>query len=128
MKVLLDTHVFLWLMSDHPNLSSTAKKIFLDSSNDILLSAVSGFEIAVKHGLGKLKLSEPPTIFMRQRIDNNNLIELAIIMAHATYLQDLPKHHRDPFDRLLIAQAMVEGIPLLTADKQLSAYPVECIW
>ena len=128
MKVLLDTHAFLWLMSDDPNLSITAKKIFLDSDNDILLSAVSGFEIAVKHGLGKLKLSEPPVTFMRKRIDNNNLIELPITMAHATHLQNLPQHHRDPFDRLLIAQAMVEGIALLTADKQLSAYPVECIW
>ena len=128
MKVLLDTHAFLWLMSDHPSLSATAKKVFLDSDNELILSAVSGFEIAVKHGLGKLMLSEPPIIFMRQRINNNNLLELPITMEHATHLQNLPQHHRDPFDRLLVAQAMVEGIPLLTADKQLSAYAIECIW
>jgi len=127
-KVLLDTHVFLWLVSDHPNLSTTAKEIFLDDSNELLLSAVTGFEIAVKHGLGKLKLSEPPAIFIRRRIDNNNLVELAVTMEHATHLQNLPLHHRDPFDRLLIAQSMVEGIPLLTADRQLSAYPIKCIW
>ena len=128
MRVLLDTHAFLWLMSDHPNLSATAKQVFLDNDNELLLSAVSGFEIAVKYGLGKLKLSEPHIIFMRRRIDNNNLLELPITMEHTTHLQDLPPHHRDPFDRLLVAQAMVEGLPLLTTDKQLTVYPIECIW
>jgi len=127
-KVLLDTHTFLWLMSDHPGLSATAKQIFLDNDSELLLSAVSGFEIAVKYGLGKLKLVEPPATFIRRRIENNGLLELPISMDHATQLQNLPMHHRDPFDRLLVAQAMAEAIPLLTADKQLTAYPVECIW
>ncbi|RLA12770.1 MAG: hypothetical protein DRQ52_07395 [Gammaproteobacteria bacterium] len=128
MKVLLDTHAFLWLMSDHKNLSATAKKVFLDNDNELLLSAVSGFEIAVKYGLGKLKLAEPPINFVQRRIENNDLTELPISMAHATQLQALPAHHRDPFDRLLVAQAMIEGVPLLTSDKQLSAYPIKCIW
>jgi PIN domain nuclease of toxin-antitoxin system len=127
-KILLDTHTFLWLMSDHQSLSATAKQIFLDNDNELLLSAVSGFEIAVKYGLGKLNLAEPPATFIRRRIENNGLLELPISMDHATQLQELPTHHRDPFDRLLVAQAMAEAIPMLTADKQLTAYPIECIW
>ena len=128
MKILLDTHAFLWLVSDHSRLSDKAKAVFLDNSNDLYLSAVSGFEIAVKHGLGKLKLSESPMDFVSRRIENNNLIELPITMEHATNLQNLPLIHRDPFDRLLISQSMVESIPLLSADKQISAYSIECIW
>lgn len=128
MKILLDTHAFLWLVSDHPRLSDVAKAVFLDNSNELFLSAVSGFEIAVKHGLGKLKLSESPTEFIRRRIENNNLIELPISMEHATNLQNLPLIHRDPFDRLLISQSMVESIPLLSADQQMRAYSIDCIW
>ena len=128
MKILLDTHAFLWLVSDNSRLSDKAKMIFLDNSNELFLSAVSGFEIAVKHGLGKLKLSESPAAFIRRRIENNNLIELPISMEHATNLQNLPPIHRDPFDRLLISQSMVESIPLLSADKQMSAYSIDCIW
>jgi PIN domain nuclease of toxin-antitoxin system len=127
-KILLDTHAFLWLVSDHSRLSDKAKAVFLDNSNDLYLSAVSGFEIAVKHGLGKLKLSESPMDFVSRRIENNNLIELPVTMEHATNLQNLPLIHRDPFDRLLISQSMVESIPLLSADKQISAYSIECIW
>lgn len=128
MKILLDTHAFLWLVSDHSRLSDKAKAVFLDNSNEVYLSAVSGFEIAVKHGLGKLKLSESPTDFIRRRIQNNNLIELPISMEHATNLQNLPLIHRDPFDRLLISQSMVESIPLLSADQQMRAYSIDCIW
>lgn len=128
MKILLDTHAFLWLVSDHPRLSDVAKAVFLDNSNELFLSAVCGFEIAVKHGLGKLKLSESPTEFIRRRIENNNLIELPISMEHATNLQNLPLIHRDPFDRLLISQSMVESIPLLSADQQMRAYSIDCIW
>lgn len=128
MRVLLDTHAFLWLVGDHENLSETAKTIFLDGENELFVSAASGFEITVKHGLGKLSLSDPPATFIRERITNNSLQELPITMAHATTLQELPLHHRDPFDRLLVAQALAEGIPLLTADKQLAAYPIECLW
>lgn len=128
MKILLDTHAFLWLVSDHPRLSDVAKAVFLDNSNELFLSAVSGFEIVVKHGLGKLKLSESPTEFIRRRIENNNLIELPISMEHATNLQNLPLIHRDPFDRLLISQSMVESMPLLSADQQMRAYSIDCIW
>jgi len=110
-------------------LSDTAKSVFLDDTNEILLSAVSGFEIAVKYSLGKLELSEPPQRFVERRIANNALTVLAVTMAHTLKLADLPFHHRDPFDRLLIAQALTENSPILTKDSMFSEYQgLTCIW
>jgi PIN domain nuclease of toxin-antitoxin system len=128
MKVLLDTCAFIWLVTDNPKLSELAKEIFLDEDNEILLSAVTGFEIAVKYSLGKLHLTEPPREFVIHRMNANALTELPVSMAHALALQNMPLHHKDPFDRLLVAQAMVNQIPLLSADQQLSAYDIERIW
>jgi PIN domain nuclease of toxin-antitoxin system len=128
MKVLLDTHTFLWLVTNGRQLSPLAKELFLDDHNELYLSAVTGFEIAVKYSLGKLRLTEPPSQFIQHRLIANNLLELPIAMVHTTILEALPLHHRDPFDRLLIAQAMHEKMPLLSADQQLSAYPVERLW
>jgi PIN domain nuclease of toxin-antitoxin system len=127
-RVLLDTHAFLWLVSDDPKLSITAKNIFLDNGNELLLSVVTGFECAVKYSLGKLHLSEPPAPFIRRRIEANNLTIHALKMDHTLRVADLPLHHRDPFDRLLVAQCLVDGVPILSADSQLSAYGVERIW
>ncbi|NOU22713.1 MAG: type II toxin-antitoxin system VapC family toxin [Methyloglobulus sp.] len=128
MKVLLDTCAFIWLVTDNPKLSELAKEIFLDEDNEILLSAVTGFEIAVKYSLGKLHLTEPPREFVVHRMNANALTELPVSMAHALALQNMPSHHKDPFDRLLVAQAMVNQIPLLSANQQLSAYDIERIW
>lgn len=128
MKVLLDTCAFIWLVTDDPKLSELAKEIFLDTDNELLLSAVTGFEIAVKYSLGKLHLTEQPNEFIANRIQANALTELPVSMAHALVLQDLPWHHKDPFDRLLVAQAMVNQIPLLSADQQLSSYAIERLW
>jgi PIN domain nuclease of toxin-antitoxin system len=128
MRVLLDTHSFLWLVTDHPMLSSKAKSIFLDNDNTLLLSAISGFEIAVKYSLGKLELAEDPDLFIKNRIQKNALTVLPLMMEHAIRLAGLPFHHRDPFDRLLVAQAMVEQVPILSADSALSAYGIERIW
>ena len=128
MKILLDTHAFLWFVTNDRELSQTAKKLFLDEENELYLSAVTGFEIAQKYSLGKLQLTEKPSEFITNRIDANNLIELPIFMAHTTVLEKLPRHHRDPFDRLLVAQAMIEKVPLLSADEQLSAYPIKRLW
>lgn len=128
MRILLDTCAFLWLVADDPKLSEPAKEIFLDDDNELLLSAVTGFEIAVKYSLGKLHLAEPPKEFIAKRIQANALTELPVSMAHAVTLQNLPLHHKDPFDRLLVAQAMVERLPVLSADRQLSAYAVERLW
>ncbi|NOU22532.1 MAG: type II toxin-antitoxin system VapC family toxin, partial [Methyloglobulus sp.] len=109
-------------------LSELAKEIFLDEDNEILLSAVTGFEIAVKYSLGKLHLTEPPREFVIHRLNANALTELPVSMAHALALQNMPLHHKDPFDRLLVAQAMVNQIPLLSAHQQLSAYDIERLW
>jgi PIN domain nuclease of toxin-antitoxin system len=128
MKVLLDTCAFIWLVTDNPKLSELAKEIFLDEDNEILLSAVTGFEIAVKYSLGKLHLTEPPREFVIHRMNANALTELPVSMTHALALQNMPLHHKDPFDRLLVAQAMVNQIPLLSADQQLSAYDIERLW
>ena len=128
MKVLLDTCAFLWMVSDDPQASEIAKEIFLNDDNELFLSAVTGFEIAVKYSLGKLHLTEPPKEFIANRIQANALTELSVSMAHALALQNLPFHHKDPFDRLLVAQAMVNQIPLLSADQQLSAYDIKRLW
>lgn len=128
MKILLDTHAMLWLVTGHRRLSKKAKSIFLDGGNTLLLSAVSGFEIAVKYSLGKLELSEEPASFIQKRIQANALTVLPLRMEHAGRLASLPFHHRDPFDRLLVAQAMIEQVPILSADRALSAYDIERVW
>jgi PIN domain nuclease of toxin-antitoxin system len=100
----------------------------LDADNELLCSAVVGFEIAVKHSLGKLELAEPPRTFVDNRVRKNALTPLPITLAHALRVADLPFHHRDPFDRLLIAQAIEEDVPLLSADQNLSAYDIRRLW
>ena len=128
MRVLLDTHSLLWLVTNDSRLSTTARETFLDTDNELLCSAVVGFEIAVKYSLGKLKLAEPPRAFIKNRIRNNALTPLPVTMAHATRVADLPFHHRDPFDRLLVAQAIEENVPLLSADEILSSYDILRLW
>lgn len=124
MRILLDTHAFLWLVTDDPKVSAPAKAVFLENDNELLLSAVTGFEIAVKYSLGKLGLKEPPEQFISKRIQANALIPLAITIEHTVLLADLPFHHRDPFDRLLVAQALSDSLPILSADTLLSAYGI----
>jgi len=128
LRVLLDTHSLLWLVTNDSRLSTTARETFLDTDNELLCSAVVGFEIAVKYSLGKLKLAEPPRAFIKNRIRNNALTPLPVTMAHATRVADLPFHHRDPFDRLLVAQAIEENVPLLSADEILSRLDILRLW
>lgn len=128
MRVLLDTHAFLWLVTDDPKLSERAKSIFLDSGNEMLCSAVIGFEISVKFSLGKLQLVEPPREFIDKRMRNNALTQLPVTLAHTYRVAHLPFHHRDPFDRLLVAQALEEDVALLSADQILSQYGIRRIW
>ncbi|MDZ7754012.1 MAG: type II toxin-antitoxin system VapC family toxin [Gammaproteobacteria bacterium] len=128
MRVLLDTHAFLWLVTDDPRVSQAAREIFLDAENVIFLSGVSGLEIAVKYSLGKLKLAAPPREFIEARIANNDLLPLPVALAHTYRLAHLPFHHRDPFDRLLVSQAMEEDLPIVTSDAALGAYDVETMW
>lgn len=101
---------------------------FLNADNVLYLSAVSGLEIAVKYGLGKLKLTAPPREFVEQRMANNGLTPMPLAMNHTYRLAHLPFHHRDPFDRLLVSQAIEEDLPILTSDAAISAYEVETLW
>lgn len=128
MRVLLDTHSFLWLVTDHDSLSELARSVFLNPDSTLLVSAVTGFEISVKFSLGKLKLSEPPREFVENRLRNNALTPLPVTLAHTYRLASLPFHHKDPFDRLLISQALEEDTPILSADAVLSEYGVERLW
>ncbi len=128
MRILLDTHAFLWLVTDNPKLSDRARSIFLDNDNEPIISAVTGFEISVKYALEKLELSQPPRDFLEERIRNNALIRLPINLSHTYRLSHLPLHHRDPFDRLLITQAQEEDLPVLSADSAFDLYDVEVIW
>jgi PIN domain nuclease of toxin-antitoxin system len=128
LRVLLDTNSLLWLVTDDPRLSRTARETFLDADNELLCSAVVGFEIAVKYSLGQLELTETPRVFIENRLLNYALTHFPITLNHATRVAELPFHHRDPFDRLLVAQALEEGLPLLSADEILSAYGIRRLW
>ena len=128
MKVLLDTHVFLWWITDDPRLSPRARGIIADGANVAFLSAASGWEIAIKAKLGRLRLPDNPEHFILKQLELNAIEVLPVQMSHALHVYALPYHHRDPFDRLLIAQAQLEKLPILTADPQISRYLVEVIW
>lgn len=128
MRVLLDTHTFLWWITDSPQLSPRAREVIGDGSTELFVSAASGWEIAIKARLGRLKLLDEPERLIPEQIALNAIQSLPVHMAHALHAYNLPNHHRDPFDRMLIAQAQLEQIPLMTADPQISRYPVEVIW
>jgi PIN domain nuclease of toxin-antitoxin system len=128
MRALLDTHVFLWWISDDPRLSTHARKIITDGENTLFLSAASGWEIAIKAKLGRLKLPEPLETFVPEQMALNAIESLPIQMSHALHVHTLPLHHRDPFDRLLVAQAQLDNLPILTADSQIALYAIRTVW
>jgi PIN domain nuclease of toxin-antitoxin system len=128
MRHLLDTHAFLWFVLNDPQLSPTALGLINDPANDILVSPASYWKMAIKVGLGKLDLHAPYDDFMHRGIVGNDFEILPIEPRHTSMLTTLPLHHRDPFDRLLIAQALVEAIPIISADAQLDAYGVKRLW
>jgi PIN domain nuclease of toxin-antitoxin system len=127
-RVLIDTHTFLWFVSDDPQLSITARAIIEDTANDVLLSIASVWELAIKISLGKLSISAPFATFLPDQLRVNAIDVLGITVEHTSELIGLPFHHRDPFDRLLIAQAMVEGIPLISIDAAFDMYPITRLW
>ena len=128
MRVLLDTHAFLWATADDPNLSMFARDLILDSAHAMLFSAASAYEIAVKAARGRLELPEDPATYLRTRVAAFGLLPLPVTMEHAAEAGALPPIHADPWDRLLIAQARLESVPLLTADSTIRRYDVETIW
>lgn len=127
MRVLLDTHAFLWFVLGELKLSSTARGHIEDPGNEKLVSPASYWEIAIKISLNNT-LSQPYEAFMQKGIAGNGFIILPIALRHTVALTTLPFHHRDPFDRLIIAQAIVEQIPVISGDAAFAAYPVTCIW
>jgi len=127
MRVLLDTHIFLWWVKDDPRLGSRARSIISDVDNKLLLSAASGWEIAIKSKLGKLEITGDIIAFTYEQIQINAISELPVQMNHTLHVAMLPGLHRDPFDRLLVAQSQLERIPILTGDTQIMAYSVEVI-
>lgn len=128
MRVLLDTHAFLWFVLGDPQLSSRARSHIEDPGNEKLVSPASYWEIAIKISLKKYTLSRSYEEFMQQGIAGNGFSILLIEPRHTAALTSLPFHHRDPFDRLIIAQAMVEQIPVISGDAAFAAYPVTRIW
>jgi PIN domain nuclease of toxin-antitoxin system len=125
-RALLDTHVWLWMLTD-PERLGTAQRLVSDTQSELLLSAVSSWEIAIKHALGRLPLPEPPASYVPARIRSTQVTPLPVEHSHALEVASLPPHHRDPFDRLLIAQARVEGVAIVTADAVMAHYDVEVI-
>jgi PIN domain nuclease of toxin-antitoxin system len=128
MRLLLDTHSFLWFLLDDPKLSQTAKDSIADPDNDIEISPASYWEIAIKISLNKYSLPEPYEQFMERELATNQFRILPIEPKHTAALTSLPFHHRDPFDRLIIAQAMIERIPVISGDEAFAAYPVTRLW
>ena len=126
--MLLDTHAFLWWIADDPRLSRRAREVFAEGRNELLFSAASGWEIAIKAGLGKLEVPEDIEEFIDEQLSKNAFRALPIRLSHALRVNSLPDHHRDPFDRLLVAQSVLEGLPILSADPQVALYPVEVVW
>jgi PIN domain nuclease of toxin-antitoxin system len=127
-RLLLDTHTFLWFLLDDPQLSATAKDFIIDPDNDVEVSPATYWEIAIKISLGKYELPEPYDVFIEREITTNDFRILPIEPKHTAVLTTLPFHHRDPFDRLLIVQAIVEGMPILSIDPAFDAYPVTRLW
>ncbi len=128
MKLLLDTHVFLWLNDDPERLSKTVRELCSSGENEFYLSMASPWEMQIKCQLEKLTLAMPVEELVNKNVQENNFKILAIELAHISHLAKLPPHHKDPFDRIIIAQAMLEGLTIVTADHAFAAYTVPVVW
>lgn len=128
MRLLLDTCTFLWLAGGSDEVSPRAREAFVDPANDVFLSAASAWEIALKHQLGRLPLPEPPAMFVPAQRSAHGIEPLPIDEEASLHVAKLPGLHRDPVDRLLVAQAMVAGLVLVTPDEAVRQYPVRTLW
>jgi len=127
-RLLLDTHALIWFTEDSSALSAAAREAFADNTHEVILSVASIWELAIKVSLGKLKMSMRLDASFERRLERAGMRMMPIEYPHAARVATLPWHHRDPFDRLLVAQAMVEGMALLSHDEQLDAYGIQRIW
>ena len=128
MNFLLDTNAFLWWVNDAPELSTSANAYLAEPRNEVFFSLASVWEMAIKLSIGKLKLAEPLENFVIEQLQRNGFRQLGINFQHVIGVASLPFHHRDPFDRLLIAQALAERLPVLTADRTFDAYGIQRLW
>jgi len=127
MRVLLDTHVWLWMWGEPERLRNEARTLVEDPANELHVSAVSAWEIATKSAAGRLRLPSSAEAWLSDPRRRRDVTELPISFAHAIRAASLPPHHRDPFDRMLVAQAQAEDLVLLSADRQLAAYEVDSL-
>lgn len=128
MRLLLDTHAFLWWISDDAQLSERARGLIGDGRNEVFLSAASGWELAVKAALRRVDIAEPLERFLPDQLERNGFQALPVLLRHALALPALPPLHRDPFDRMLVAQALAEEMTLVSADRRIHRYPVPVAW
>lgn len=128
MKLLLDTHVLLWWLAEPDRLSRRSRECMADRRNPLYFSAASSWEIAIKQALGKIQFSGPLASVLPQAFQDQAVTPLPVEHAHAFRVAELPPHHRDPFDRMLVAQAQLEDLKLLTGDPRFREYDVEIVW
>ncbi len=128
MRLLLDTHAFLWWIADDERLSARARALIASDDNEIYFSAASGWEIAIKARLNRVRLPDDLERFVPAQLAANAFQVLPVHLRHALRVFHLPSLHTDPFDRMLVAQAAVEGMPILSADPQLAGYQIEVLW
>ena len=124
MKLLLDTHVWLWWTAGSPRIGYETRRLFEDAGSDLILSAASAWEIAIKYRIGRLELPAKPQEYIALQMQRQSIRALDVTVSHAASTAELPLHHADPFDRMLVAQARCEGLTLVTADKALAPYEV----
>ena len=124
MIVLLDTHALIWAIEDSRRLSGAARSIIVDSHNIVLASAICGWEIAIKKAVGRLSAPDD----LEEAIEAAGFTKRLITFADAHRLGSLPLHHHDPFDRMLVAQALEDAVPIVTRDAEIARYPVQTIW
>lgn len=128
MNLLLDTHALLWFLTDDRSLSAEARRACLDTKNKLAASPVSFWELAIKSSIGKIKLKENWCSAFKAELDENAVLWLPIAPEHCHQLERLPFIHRDPFDRMIVAQAKAEGMTLITSDSHLNKYGINCMW
>jgi len=128
MRLLLDTHTFLWWINNDPSLSEPARIAIASELNECYLSLASCWELAIKTSIGKLQLTKSVDRFIPEELAANDFQLLSIDFRHVAKVETLPFHHRDPFDRLLVAQALIEKMTVISADTVLSEYGIKCLW
>ena len=128
MRLLLDTHVLLWWIEGDPRISDRSHALISDAGNTVSVSVASVWEIAIKAGLGQLEVPSNLHGYLRRQLARNEFKLLPVLFEHAVAVRDLPLHHRDPFDRLLIAQTRVERLHFVSGDARMKAYAIEVLW